>query len=250
MTPKGCVRYLKNIGDKGRNLYPRKGVCPHTKVSDPPFYSANVNNFYSKAMDIRQLSKELQAKRKAISELFRRRLPVQVGAIAKEHYQDNFRKGGFVNNGLKKWKPAKRLEAGGQKAADNYGTLLSRRNHLFSNIRYIPGDGRVKVCNLLVYAPAHQWGETLHPTVTPQMRRFAWAKYYEAGGGGEKAGNGLKEGNADISDEAAKWKGLALTKKTKLNIKLPARPMIGESAELNIKINEKSDSEVRKILNS
>lgn len=200
-------------------------------------------------MDVRQLSKEIQAKREQLSDLFRRRLPVQVGAMAKDHYQDNFRKGGFVNNGLKKWKPAKRLASGGGRAADKYGTLLSRRNHLYSNVRYIPGDGRVKVCNLLVYAPAHQWGETLQPTVTPQMRRFAWAKYYEAGGGGGKGANGLKEGNADISAEAAKWKGLALTKKKKLTIKMPARPMIGESVELNLKINEKVDTEVRKILN-
>lgn len=201
-------------------------------------------------MNVRQLSKEIQIKRKALGDLFRRRLPVQVGAMAKDHYQDNFRKGGFVNNGLKKWKPAKRLSGGSQRAADNYGTLLSRRNHLFSNVRYIPGDGRVKVCNLLVYAPVHQWGEMLEPTVTPRMRRFAWAKYYEAGGGGKKGANGPKEGKTDISAEAAKWKGLALTKKKKLRIKITARPFIGESAELNLKINRHTDNEVRKILNS
>lgn len=201
-------------------------------------------------MDVRQLSKEIQTKRKALGDLFRRRLPVQVGAMAKDHYQDNFRKGGFVNNGLKKWKPAKRLSGGSQRASDNYGTLLSRRNHLFSNVRYIPGDSRVKVCNTLVYAPVHQWGETLEPTVTPRMRSFAWAMYYKAGGGSERGANGPKEGNADISAEAARWKGLALTKKNKLRIKMPARPFIGESAELNLKVNRHTDNEVRKILNS
>lgn len=203
-------------------------------------------------MDVRELSKELQTKRKELADLFRRRLPGQVGSMAKEHYQDNFRKGGFVNNGLRKWKPAKRLESRSKKAVDNYGTLLSRRNHLFSNVRYLPGDGRVKVFNPLIYAPAHQWGETLKPAITPKMRRFAWAKYYEAGGN-KKGAKNRKKGNQDddgTNSEADFWKGLALTKKTQLNIKLPARPFIGDSAELATKISQKADAEVRKILNA
>lgn len=50
----------------------------------------------------------------------------------------------------------------------------------------MPGEYRVRVANELVYAPVNNWGGEVHPTVTPQMRRFAWAKYYQASGKAKK----------------------------------------------------------------
>lgn len=38
-------------------------------------------------------------------------LPRMVGKVARDHYQDNFRKGGFVNGGLHPWKDVKRRDA-------------------------------------------------------------------------------------------------------------------------------------------
>jgi phage gpG-like protein len=188
--------------------------------------------------------RELQKQKGKVTELFRRKLPVIVGSMAKDHYQDNFRKGGFVNNGLKKWEPAKRITSGRGGASAQYGTLLSSRNHLFNSIQYIPGDARVTISNPVPYAAAHQFGETITVPITPKMRRFAWAKHYEAGGGSDSGVGGEKSTNT----EASFWRGLALTKKTSLNIKMPARPFIGESAELTKKIQDKIDIEVGKII--
>ena len=201
-------------------------------------------------MDIKEFTRQIKAKRKELDDLIRRKMPVYAGRLAKTHYQDNFRKSGFVNNGLKKWKQAKRLSSGGTDAGSNYGTLLSSRNLLFGSINYTPGIGKVKISNNLVYAPAHNWGENLHPTVTAKMRRFAWAKYYQSGGGKKKAGNATGGGENTESPEASKWKGLALTKKTKLDIKMPQRQFLGESKELDEKIGNKIEMETRKILNS
>ena len=199
-------------------------------------------------MTLKEFTREIQKKRKELDELVRHRLPVVVGRMAKDHYQDNFRKGGFVNNGLQKWEPAKRLTSGSSRASAKYGTLLSSRNHLFSSIKSTPGDYGVKVSNDVPYAAAHQYGETMQATVTDKMRRFAWAKYYEAGGGSKSGGEGVKKPDT-INSDAEFWKRLALTKKTKLSIKMPARPFIGESAELTQKIRNKGDAEIRKILN-
>lgn len=121
---------------------------------------------------------------------------------------------------------------------------------LFGAIKYVPGDGKVKVSNGLVYAPAHNWGETLHPTVTPKMRKFAWAKYYQSGGGRKNATEGTKSAKNEEPAEALKWKKLALTKKEKLDVKIPQRQFLGESKELTEKIADKTETEVRKILNS
>lgn len=208
-------------------------------------------------MDIRQFSKLLKEKGRELDDLIRRKMPIHAGRMAKDHYQDNFRKGGFVNRGLKKWPESNRLNSGSKKANMNNGTLLSGRNHLFSSIKYIPGDGRVKVSNDLKYAPAHNFGETITATVTPKMRRYAWAKYYEVSGKGKKRTKGRKKGNAGATEdmgtpenpEADFWKGLALTKKDKITINMPERKFLGESQELNDGITQKMEAEIRKILN-
>lgn len=201
-------------------------------------------------MDIKELNRKIKAKEKELLDLVRRKMPVHAGRLAKDHYQDNFRQGGFVNGGLHRWPKSRRLSSGGKDAASNYGTLLSSRNMLFGAIKYVPGDGQVKVSNGLVYAPTHNWGGTLHPTVTPRMRKFAWAKYYQAGGGQKKAAEGTKSTKKEDPKEAVMWKKLALTKKEKLNVKIPQRQFLGESKELNEKIANKAEEEIRKILNS
>jgi hypothetical protein len=188
----------------------------------------------------------------------RRKMPVIAGRMAKDHFQDNFRREGFVNGGLHPWPKAKRLSSGRTDAAGQYGTLLSGRNHLFSSVKYVPADYRVRVADDLMYAPLHNWGGEVHPTVTPQMRRFAWAKYYQASGKAKKAATGKRKGKKKGSaasnepqenPEALKWKRLALTKKKKLRIRIPQRQFIGENSELSDRITEKTENEIRNILN-
>lgn len=188
--------------------------------------------------------------------LMRRRMPVIVGRLAKDHFQNNFRLGGFVNGGLHSWAEAKRLSAPGSSAASRYGTLLSGRNHLFSSIVYYPSDYSVRVANNLVYAPVHNWGATVSPTVTDRMRRFAWAKFYEASGREKKTAFGKKNRKSSPAlpppdnPQANFWKGLALTKKSKLSVKVPQRQFIGESEELNKAIYDRLENEIRNIFNS
>lgn len=207
-------------------------------------------------MYIKDFAKLIEQKRKELDKMMRRKMPVIAGRMAKDHFQENFRQGGFVNGGLNPWPQAKRLSSGRTDAASNYGTLLSGRNHLFSSIKYIPSDYRVKVSNELVYAPIHNWGGTVSVTVTDRMRRFAWARFYKASGHRRKANTGQKKGTkrrgkqTKDNPQASFWKGLALTKKKKLNIHIPQRQFLGESKELTDKINERIEKEIRTILNS
>jgi len=182
---------------------------------------------------------------KEIDDLTRRRMPVIAGQLAVSHFKDNFRKSGFVNNGMQSWEKAKRLGTG-KSAASNYKTLTSGRNHLMGSVSYIPTDSAVLIKNDVPYAAIHNEGGQVNtqPTITPKMRKFAWAKYYESLNG-QKQGKGIT-----IPQDAARWRALALTKKTKLNIRfmMPKRQFIGESKELNDKINAKWESEISKIL--
>lgn len=60
------------------------------------------------------------------------------------------------------------------------------------------------------YGAIHEFGGVVHPQVTAKSRGFAWWKY--------------RETNDD------KWKWLALTKKTQLDITIPERPFLRSAA--------------------
>lgn len=204
-------------------------------------------------MDIKDFAKLIERKRKQLNTAMRRRMPVIAGRMAKDHFQDNFRQGGFVNGGLHPWPEAKRRSSGGTNAASKYGTLFSGRNHLFNSIKYMPSDYRVKVANELAYAPLHNWGGTVHPTVTDKMRKWAWRQFYKSAGLRKNSSKKAKSARlkaAASNPQAQMWKRLALTKKEKLNVRIPQRQFLGENEELTAKINERIEKEIRNILNS
>lgn len=93
-----------------------------------------------------------------MDEFVRRRFGVRAGAIARRAFQRNFELGGFLDGGLKRWKPSGRLNKG--RSADSmYKTLLSSRNHLFSSFVTRPGVGKVDIVNTAPYASVHNNGE-------------------------------------------------------------------------------------------
>lgn len=205
-----------------------------------------------------KLLQDIQRMKKEVENLISRKLPVAAGKYAKQHFQDNFRQGGFVDGGLHPWSPAKRLSSGGKGADSRYGTLMSSRNHLFSSINYTPGVAKVTIFNDVVYAPIHNEGGTVHPKITPKMRRFAWAKYYELKGGsngglkprkGQRKGSSGASSGQDVPEEAEKWKRLALTKKETLTVNIPQRRFMGPSAELDARISEYVENEILRIIN-
>ena len=202
-------------------------------------------------MNEKNFIRQLEAHQRELNRLIHRRLPVLIGRMAKDHFQNNFRLHGFINNGLTPWRETRRQQSGGKGAASQYGPLLSSRNHLFASIKYTPGDARVVVANDLLYAPIHNWGGTTHPTVTDKMRRFAWAMFYKEAGKKRtdgKAGNRYKTPMTE-NPRASRWKALALTKKTKLTVRIPQRQFIGESRDLNEKIMARIETDIDRILN-
>lgn len=201
------------------------------------------------ANDFDNFAKELRAHAAELRQLVNRRLPIKAGQIAKRHFQDNFLLSGFVNGGLQPWKPAKRLSQGSGSAAAKYKTLLSSRKHLYSGINYTPGAAQVRIFNDVVYASIHQSGGQISVPVTPQMRRYAWARYYAATGGPKGEGKGKKGRKTEGNTDAQMWKGLALTKKQRLSVSIPARPFIGPSRELDEKLSAMIENEITNILN-
>lgn len=180
-------------------------------------------------MNLEQFQQLLLQKQDEIKQAMRRTLPVKVGRIAKEHFQEGFRQGGFQDNGTQAWQRKKR--------PDKYGPLMSSRQNLYGSIYYHPDDYRVTVGTEVPYAAIHNEGGEI--IVTPRMKRFFWAKYREVNGGSWKRNT--------KNEEAEFWKTLAL-KKVGTVILIPQRKFIGESHELTDKINNTIEKEINKIL--
>ena len=176
-----------------------------------------------------QFQKLFEKHLKDIQTYAKRDLPRHIGKLAVDHYHENFMRGGYVDETMQPWIPAKRIGQGSG-AGSGYGTLLSARKELYNSIRAIPSDSRVVVSSSLRYSKIHNEGGTVTQQITPRMRRFAWAKYYESGG-------------ANVQ-----MKGLAVTKRTTRTFTLPRRRYMGHAKALNRAIYERIMKDLRQII--
>ncbi|MGP1610256.1 MAG: phage virion morphogenesis protein [Candidatus Cryptobacteroides sp.] len=171
-----------------------------------------------------------------LKRLQERVLPVKVGKEVTESVRENFRKGGFYGQ---PWKPPYRRTLGFSGAGGSYGPLLSGTNHLMSSTDYVPGRGNVIIRNNAEYAQVHNEGAEIG--VTSKMKRFFWAKFYEAGGG--KGGRKAKE----LQGEAAFWQRMAI-KRPGSRIRIPKRLFIGPSPQVDRIVKTIIDKELSKII--
>lgn len=155
------------------------------------------------------------------------RLIQQTAGIALNFFKNSFRNQGFTDTALKKW--PKRI--GGPK---NKGrALLVNSGALKRGLRIKRADATsavVGVDDAVKYAEIHNDGGEI--PLTPKMRRFFWAMYYQTGKKGKVANF---------------WKNMALSKKTSITI--PKRQFIGDSQTLTRKLITFIESELTKLFN-
>ena len=174
------------------------------------------------------------------------RLPRAVGITAVNHFTQNFRDSGFRDGGLRPWQ--KTLRQRGKGTLAQYGPLTSRRNHLMRSTSFTTAPGQVTVENPVPYASIHNEGGDIntHPRITARLRRYAWHMVYSLAG---VRGKGKLP--PDLPKEAEMWKGIALTRKTSLNVRahIPRRQFLGNSRELTDKINKLINQSLERIKN-
>ena len=186
-------------------------------------------------MDAKNIQKLAERIKKDVEKEVYDRLPRKVGVVAVNHFKQNFRDGGWLDNGLHPWKRTRRQEGTGTNASR--GPLLSGREHLMKSIQASTSPGQVSIENPVPYAHVHNDGAKI--PVTKKMKKYAWFKFYSL--------SGFKKGQKkdNVSPEAEGWKGLALTKKASLTI--PRRQFMGDSAELRVKVNKLINDSIQKI---
>ena len=171
-----------------------------------------------------QFLQELQRNERQLRQAFERTIPLKVSVAMEEFAKENFRQGGFVDNGLTPWKRTMRQSFGtGEDALRT--PLLSRERNLMNSVQHRYTPYKATVFNNLEYADIHNQGGRIQ--VTERMRKFFWAKFYET--------------------KSEMYKILAL-KPVGSYINIPKRQFIGSSATLNATIEGIIEAEVTKIL--
>ncbi len=106
-----------------------------------------------------EFEKHLRQHKEQLSRLITRTLPVKAGTEAVNHFRDNFRKEGFVDDTFQAWKPSKR-KSNPKHPDQAYNTLMSRRNYLYKSISKRIEPAKAIVYTNVPYAAAHNEGTT------------------------------------------------------------------------------------------
>lgn len=139
-----------------------------------------------------------------------------------EEFDRNFERKAFFSDS---W-PATKLTNG-------RGSMMQRSGNLRRSIRYSVRDNEILYSSSLPYASIHNEGGEI--VVTAQMKKFFWAMYYKAADAvtfSVKTKSMAKtKKNQNLSNEAAKWKALALMKVGQ-KMKIEKRQIIGDHPQV------------------
>ncbi|MGJ5643220.1 hypothetical protein [Formosa sp. S-31] len=154
-----------------------------------------------------------------------------------QEFDRNFERKGFFN---KKW-PETKLK-------NSRGSLMLRTGRGRRSIKSKAANGQIHWSSNLPYMGIHNEGGEI--MVTAKMKRFFWAMYYKASGGVlynvKRKAPALTKRNEKLSDEAAKWKALAL-KKVGSTMTMQQRQFIGWHPQVDVHIRKVIDVNLQEL---
>lgn len=145
-----------------------------------------------------------------------------------DEFDRNFERQGFFSE---KWQRSQRAKSGG-------GATLIDTGKLRRSITSRSDATSITFYTTEPYAAIHNEGGEIK--VTAKMKRFFWAKYYEASGSfGRRKDGSMRQDkrNARLSDAASMWQYMALMK-VGSTIKIPKRRFLGASVEVERAVRE------------
>ena len=144
------------------------------------------------------------------------------GSESVKFFKESFVKEGFTDTSFTAWKKTSNPMAG-KRTMYRTGTLMQSVRKVEQNKQ------RIVVESDTEYSELHNNGGTI--TVTAQMKRFFWAKYYELSGKRKQTSSGKasrSKYNVKTSAKAEFCKRMALMK-VGTKIKIPQRQFMGNS---------------------
>lgn len=147
-----------------------------------------------------------------------------------DEFDKNFEREAFFSEA---WARRKSPAHGGRS-----GHLLVDTGGLRQSIQSRSDDRSITFFSTVPYAGIHNEGGEIKVTV--KMKRYFWARYYEATGGFERRKDGSNRQNARnrrLTSEAEFWKLMALMK-VGSTVKIPRRRFLGSSPEVEKAVRE------------
>ena len=169
-------------------------------------------------MTQQEFERIVNSKKSELQKYFSGRMQKKVGATALAWYKHHYIEEEYYENGWKKWKKPKRWNENGS-TSQRYGTLLSKRQHLFRSIKYrVTGTG-AELYTYVPYAKMHNEGGTirLRGTSRASRRATSWA-------------------------DAVGFQGSS--------VKIPRRPFLYPNEEVKKEVLKKVKSDIIRILKS
>lgn len=151
-----------------------------------------------------------------------RRILADIRVEMRDEFDQNFERQGFFAKAWQRRKSPTRGE----------GHILVDTGSLRRSITARSDGSSITFSYTSPYAAIHNEGGEIK--VTAKMKRYFWAKYYEATGSfGRKKDGGLRntKKNRQLSANAEFWKAMALMKVGK-TIKIPKRQFLGMAPEV------------------
>ncbi|GFR90284.1 phage virion morphogenesis family protein [Elysia marginata] len=154
-----------------------------------------------------------EAFEKAITKAVMREIPLEVGQTAVRFYKKNFERQGFVDNGVKRWKPTKRAKTKPILTGEKGGGKLRRSIRLesYSAERIVITAGN----QFVPYAKIHNEGGIINESV--QVRSHVRKKHYRR-----------RKGRRQLVEQYT-----VKAHKRHMNIRIPKRQYMGQSETLN-----------------
>ena len=143
-----------------------------------------------------------------------------------DHFEEAFDKEGWTDRALEPWSTRAMPEPAPKR------NLLVKSGALRRSLHRAVSGGEFTISSALPYARIHNEGGFM--IVTRKMRKYFWAMYY-------------LETKRKKHIRAARWKGLALTKKM---IWIPKRQFMGESATADAKVAARVEKMVKDVLDA
>ncbi|WP_196039090.1 phage virion morphogenesis protein [Bacteroides nordii] len=156
-----------------------------------------------------------------------------------EEFDRNFQRKAFFTKAWKK-----------KKYDDGKGSLLVRSGVLRRSLCSDLTGTQLNYSSSEVYAAIQNEGGTI--VITEKMKKFFWAKFYEATNGFGYTRAGTKRNNKKnraLTAEAEFFKAMAL-KKVGSKVIIPARQFVGESEEVNTIIKDIVQENIQEYLNT
>ncbi|WP_338813639.1 phage virion morphogenesis protein [Bernardetia sp. Wsw4-3y2] len=186
-----------------------------------------------KKRDIKHLGNDIAKKQAELKKYLVKDFPRLVANDALQTFDDSWDKQGFTDEKgtFKSWEERKKND--GSKSDSNRGTLIGKGSGILRRSLEAKSitTNKVVIGTPVKYAQAHNEGAEIEQTIsiTPKMRKFAWAKFYET--------------------KKPSWRGLALTKKKEINrtLTIPKRQFMGNSKPLTDKIRKRLDTKMNKL---